>query len=102
MSAQLPGALHWLAPVLDRDGYAAIIVLVRAEGFGAPLPGQTILIAAGRYAGTGQLNLVAVLALGMLAAMGGDNIGYVIGRCGGRRLVRRVGRPVGVGRLSGR
>lgn len=37
------------------------------EGFGVALPGQTIPIAAGLYARTGRLNLVAVLALGILA-----------------------------------
>ncbi len=94
MSAQLPGILHSLAPVLHRYGYAAVIGLVGAEGFGLPAPGQTILIAAGIYAGTGQLNLAIVLALGFVAAVGGDNIGYAIGHYGGRPLVLRFGRHV--------
>jgi membrane protein DedA with SNARE-associated domain len=94
MSEQLPGVLQSLAPVLERHGYAAVIVLVGVEGFGIPFPGQTILIAAGLFAASGQLNLVAVLAVGLLAAVVGDNIGYAIGRCGGRRLVRRFGRYV--------
>jgi membrane protein DedA with SNARE-associated domain len=94
MSSQLPGVLNSLAPVLDHHGYTALIVLVAVEGFGIPLPGQTVLIAAGIYAGTGQLNLIAVPALGLLAAVAGDNIGYAIGRCGGRRLVLRFGRFV--------
>jgi membrane protein DedA with SNARE-associated domain len=94
MSSQLPGVLHSLAPVLDRHGYTAVIILVGVEGFGIPLPGQTVLLAAGIYAGTGQLNVIMVLALGFLAVAVGDNIGYVIGRCGGRRLVLRFGRYV--------
>ncbi|OBF24362.1 DedA family protein [Mycobacterium kubicae] len=94
MSAQLPGVLQSLAPVLNRHGYAAIVVLVGMEGFGIPLPGQTVLVAAGIFAGAGQLNLAAVLAVGFLAAVGGDNIGYAIGRFGGRRLVLRFGRYV--------
>ena len=94
MSEQLPGVFQSLAPLLDRHGYLAVIVLVGVEGFGIPFPGQTILIAAGLYAATGQLNLVAVLTLGLLAAVVGDNIGYAIGRCGGRRLVVRFGRFV--------
>jgi membrane protein DedA with SNARE-associated domain len=94
MSDSLPGVFHSLAPILDRYGYVAVLVLVGVEGFGIPFPGQTILIAAGIYAATGQLNLVAVLALGLLAAVVGDNIGYAIGRCGGRRLVVRFGRFV--------
>lgn len=94
MSAQLPGVLHSLAPVLDRYGYAAVIALVGVEGFGMPAPGQTILIAAGIYAGTGDLNLILVLTLGFLAAVAGDNIGYAIGHYGGRPLVLRFGRRV--------
>jgi membrane protein DedA with SNARE-associated domain len=94
MSAQLPGILQSLAPVFDRYGYVALTALIGVEGFGFPAPGQLILVAAGVYAKTGQLNLVAVLALGLLAAVSGDNIGYAIGRYGGRPLVRRFGRYV--------
>ena len=94
MTAQLPGILQSLAPALNRYGYAAVFVLVGVEGFGIPLPGQTVLLAAGIYAGTGQLNLAVILALGLLAAVGGDNIGYAIGHYGGRPLVLRFGRHV--------
>jgi membrane protein DedA with SNARE-associated domain len=94
MSGQLPGVFNSLAPVLDHHGYAALIVLVGVEGFGIPFPGQTMLIAAGIYASSGHLNLVAVLLLGLLAAIVGDNIGYGMGRCAGRRLVLRFGRYV--------
>lgn len=94
MTAQLPGILQSLAPVLDRYGYAAVLALVGVEGFGIPAPGQTVLIAAGIYAGTGQLNVTLVLALGFIAAVAGDNIGYAIGHFGGRPLVLRFGRHV--------
>lgn len=94
MTAQLPGILHSLAPALDRYGYAAVLALVGVEGFGIPAPGQTILIAAGIYAGAGQLNLALILTLGFVAAVGGDNIGYAIGHYGGRPLVLRFGRRV--------
>ena len=92
MSAQLPGILQALSPALDRYGYAAVIGLVGVEGFGIPAPGQTILIAAGLYAGAGRLNLIIVLAAGLLAAVGGDNLGYAFGHYGGRPLVLRFGR----------
>ncbi|OBI47513.1 alkaline phosphatase [Mycobacterium kyorinense] len=94
MSAQLPGILQSLAPILDRHGYAAVVALVGVEGFGIPAPGQTVLIAAGIYAGAGQLNLAVVLALGLVAAVAGDNIGYAIGHFAGRPLVLRFGRYV--------
>ncbi|MDT5135951.1 MAG: hypothetical protein QOD58_213 [Mycobacterium sp.] len=94
MSSELPGVFQSFAPTLDRYGYAAVILLVGLEGVGIPLPGQIILITAGIYAGAGHLNLFLVLILGLLAATGGDNAGYAIGRYGGRALVERFGRYV--------
>ena len=92
MSAPLPGVLGALAPLLSRYGYFAVLGVVGVESFGVPAPGQTILIAAGVLAGSGQLNVVAVAACGFVASVVGDNIGYAIGRFGGRRLVLRFGR----------
>ncbi|HTF49974.1 MAG TPA: DedA family protein [Pseudonocardia sp.] len=83
-----------LASLLDRYGYLAVIGIVGVESFGIPAPGQTILIAAAVYAGTGHLNVFGVAAAAFLAATVGDNIAYLIGRFGGRRLVRRYGRYV--------
>jgi membrane protein DedA with SNARE-associated domain len=93
---QLPGIVGTLAPVLDRYGYLAVVGLVFVESFGIPAPGQTVLIVAGAYAGAGHLNVVLVAVLGMLAAVVGDSLGYLIGRLGGRRLVLRFGRYVGL------
>jgi membrane protein DedA with SNARE-associated domain len=64
------------------------------ESFGIPAPGQTILITAAVYAGAGRLSIAAVVATGFLAAVIGDNVGYLIGRAGGRRLTLRYGRYV--------
>ncbi|OBJ53993.1 DedA family protein [Mycobacterium asiaticum] len=94
MSSQLPGVFQSFAPTLDRYGYAAVVLLVGLEGIGIPLPGQIILIAAGIYAGAGELSLALVLIAGLLAAVCGDNSGYAIGRFGGRALVLRFGRYV--------
>jgi membrane protein DedA with SNARE-associated domain len=93
-SAQLPGFLESLAPLLDRWGYLAVGFLVFAEDFGVPAPGETILIAASVYAGAGRLNVVAVAVVAFAAAMLGDNLGYAIGRFGGRALALRFGRYV--------
>jgi membrane protein DedA with SNARE-associated domain len=91
---ELPGFLASVAPVLDRYGYLAVAGIVGVESFGVPAPGQTIMIAAAVYAGAGRLNIVGVIAVAFLAAVLGDNIGYVIGRGGGRRVVHRYGRYI--------
>jgi membrane protein DedA with SNARE-associated domain len=80
--------------LLDRYGYLAIFGIIGVESFGVPAPGQTLLIAAAIYAGTGHLNLIWVAVVAFLAATIGDNLGYVIGHVGGRRLVHRYGRYI--------
>jgi membrane protein DedA with SNARE-associated domain len=90
----LPGFLHVVSPYLDHYGYWAVGVLVGVEDFGIPVPGETILIAAALYAGTGRLNIVLVGIVGFLAAIAGDNIGFAIGHFGGRALALRVGKYV--------
>jgi membrane protein DedA with SNARE-associated domain len=67
------------------------------ESLGIPLPGETTLITAALYAGsTHRLNIVLVIIVASAAAIIGDNIGYLIGRFGGYRLLRRYGRYVRV------
>jgi membrane protein DedA with SNARE-associated domain len=90
--AELPGFLGDLAPVLDRFGYLAIAGIVGVEGLAIPAPGQTIVVAGALYAGAGRLNIAGVATVGFLAAVVGDNLGYWMGRAGGRRLVLRYGR----------
>jgi membrane protein DedA with SNARE-associated domain len=92
----LPGFLAALAGPLEHYGLWAIFVLVLLEDFGIPVPGETVLIAGAVYAGSGRLNVVAVGIVGFVAAVLGDNIGYAIGRFGGRAVVLRWGRYVGM------
>lgn len=93
-SQHLPGVLHGLEPTLNRYGYLAVVGLVLIEDFGVPVPGETILILAAVYAGTGRLNVALVALLGFCGALIGDNIGFAIGHFGGRRLANRYGRYV--------
>ncbi len=90
----LPGVFHSLEPLLNNYGYLAVAGLVFVEDFGVPVPGETILIAAAVYAGAGRLNIAVVFALALLAAVLGDNLGYLIGRRLGRAVVLRYGRYV--------
>jgi membrane protein DedA with SNARE-associated domain len=91
---QLPGFLNSLAPLIQHYGVWAIVLLVFLEDFGVPVPGETILIAGAVFAGTGHPNIVMVYIAGFLAAVAGDNVGYAIGRFGGRALVDRWGKYV--------
>ncbi|MFK4146012.1 DedA family protein [Streptomyces sp. NPDC004065] len=94
MAPPLPGPLAHLAPLLSHYGYWAVGGVVLVEDFGIPAPGETILVAAGVYAGAGELNVMAVGVIAFLAALVGDNIGYLIGHFGGRAFVHRWGRYI--------
>ncbi len=72
-------------------GYAALFALVGVESAGVPVPGETALIASGVLAQHGQLSIELVIVVAAVGAIVGDNIGYVIGRTGGRTLLERPG-----------
>jgi membrane protein DedA with SNARE-associated domain len=90
----LPGFLNALSGPLNHYGLWVVLALVLIEDFGIPVPGETVLIAAAVFAGGGRLNVFAVALVGFAAAVLGDNIGYAIGRFGGRRLVERWGKYI--------
>lgn len=63
--------------------YGLPAALVFAESglyLGFVLPGETALVTAGYLAGSGRADLGGLLAVGAAAAVGGDLLGYAIGR----------------------
>src|SRR3954447_24707185 len=72
-------------------GYAAVFALIAVETMGIPVPGETALIAAALLAHDGQMDIVSLVLIASAAAIIGDNIGFAIGRKGGRPLLRRPG-----------
>jgi membrane protein DedA with SNARE-associated domain len=71
-------------------GYPLLFALVGAESAGLLVPGETALVVAAGLASQGQLSLPIVIAVAAGAAIVGDNIGYLIGRGGLRRLFART------------
>ena len=93
-----------IANAAQTAGYPALFVLVMAESSGIPLPGETALIAAAIVASQGNLQIEFVIAIAALAAILGDNMGYLISRrarllerpgpfAGRRRRALEVGEP---------
>ena len=83
-----------LAALIDippNVGYAAVFALIAIETMGIPVPGETALIAAALLAHDGQLEIVPLIVIASAAAIIGDNVGFAIGRHGGRRLFERPG-----------
>ncbi len=76
-------------------GYWAVLLLVAVESVGIPVPGEAMLLSAAVYGGvTHQLNIVIVIAAAAVGAIMGDNVGYLLGREGGYRLLHHYGRYV--------
>jgi membrane protein DedA with SNARE-associated domain len=71
--------------------YLVLGALVGCESSGVPLPGETALFLGSFAAQDGQLSIVIVIAVAATAAIVGDNIGYLIGRTFGRRILTREG-----------
>lgn len=86
-----------IAHLVQAYGYLAVLLAVGAESLGVPVPGETTLIAAALFAGaTHRLSLLYLIGVAAIAAITGDNLGYLIGRGGGYRLLRRYGHRVHV------
>jgi len=89
---------HILAQIYDvRDlvewgGTLMVCVIVFVETgmfVGFFLPGDSLLVTAGVFAGAGQLKLASLLSLVTLCAIAGDQIGYFIGWRAGVTLYQR-------------
>src|SRR5919107_2178125 len=80
--------------LVSQYGYLVVFFGVLLESTGVPLPGETILIAAGAVAHQGHLYLGDAIIFGILGAVLGDQIGYWVGRKGGRPFVLRWGRYI--------
>jgi len=88
-------SLATLQNALDNFGYAAVALFIMIESSGIPFPGETMLLLASFYAAVShQLQIPLVIACAAFGAIIGDNIGYLIGRTGGRSIVVRYGRYV--------
>lgn len=73
-------------------GYVAVFIPLLLETAGVPFPGETILLLASAAATRGVLNPWMIALVASVAVIIGDNIGYCIGRYGGRRVVERLSR----------
>src|SRR5665213_2566479 len=78
--------------LIQSGGLLLIAFMVFAESgmlFGFFFPGDTLLFSAGFFAGQGKLPLGWLIIIVVLAAIAGDNVGYIIGKHAGKRLFRQ-------------
>ncbi|HKF01344.1 MAG TPA: DedA family protein [Candidatus Sulfotelmatobacter sp.] len=71
-------------------GYWAVGAALLLENTGIPVPGETILLLASFLAySQEELQLSWIIAIGIVAATIGDNLGFVAGYYGGRPMLER-------------
>ena len=87
-----------LSELLRHWGYLGIFVVVLLGNVGFPVPEESVLVLAGYLVHEGKLRLTITLAVGVLSAAAGDNVGYWIGRRLGRPTIERYGAYVGMTR----
>lgn len=92
-------SLEWAKPYLNEYGYSAVFICIMLEGVGIPTPGLTLLIVATLLASSGLMRLPILLFVALAGSAIGNVAGYAIGRFGGRRLITRYGRFVGLNKL---
>jgi membrane-associated protein len=85
----------YLLSTLGVYGLPVLFAALLIGALGVPLPGSLMLLAAGSFIEQGDMNLWPVLALSAAGAILGDNLGYALGRWGGRSLSRRMSRFIG-------
>lgn len=85
-------SLETIQEIAHNYGYLAVFLGILLENLGLPLPGETITIAGGFMAGSGELNYWIVLGCALAGATLGGNFGYWIGRAGGWSLLVSIGR----------
>ncbi len=78
--------------LVQTGGLLLIGAIVFAESgllIGFFLPGDTLLFSAGFFASQGNPSLPALIAVVILAAIVGDNVGYMLGKKTGKRIFRK-------------
>jgi membrane-associated protein len=78
--------------LIETFGTLGLILIVFAESgllVGFFLPGDSLLFTAGLLTARGVLNLPLIMVAASLAAIAGDQVGYLIGRRAGPALFRR-------------
>ena len=79
------GLIQWGGTVM----VCTIVFMETGMFVGFFLPGDSLLVTAGVFAGAGQLKLAWLLSVVTLCAIAGDQVGYWIGRRAGQGLYRR-------------
>lgn len=85
-----------IANTLVQYGYPVVVLVIALESLGAPVPGETLMIALAAAAAAGNFNIKILFVAIWAGSVLGDNAGYLIGRRWGHRSIDLFGSRVGL------
>ncbi len=80
-------SVEFLLSLFIQYGYWIVFLGILLDNAGLPLPGELLLLTFGALARAGHVDLGLGLLVATAAAMGGDSVGYWLGRFRGARLL---------------
>ncbi len=86
--------VKFLSPYFKNYGYYLVFLFTFLENsafLGLVAPGETVIVIASFFAAQGHLEISYIILLAFFGAVFGDNVGYLIGRKGGRPLIDKFG-----------
>ncbi|MCU0609745.1 MAG: DedA family protein, partial [Chitinispirillaceae bacterium] len=84
--------MEFITGLIENYGYIIVTLSILVESMGVPMPGETALVVAAAFAGSGHLNIALVIVCAATGAIIGDSGGYWIGRKLGRPFVEKHGK----------
>jgi membrane protein DedA with SNARE-associated domain len=88
--------IETIAGLIQKYGYITIFTLVMLGNMGVPVPEESPVVLAGYASQKLWLDYKVAVLVCIFSAVIGDNIGYLIGRRGGRPLILRYGKYLGI------
>ncbi len=94
MHTEIQYYVNLLSPYVHTYGYLVAFFGMMLENAGIPVPAESTLVAMAFFAGQKVLSIWLVIPIAIVGDVVGDNIGFWIGREGGRPLVEKYGKYV--------
>lgn len=88
----LAAAVSWLVNTIGQLGYAGIVCLMFLESSFFPFPSEVVIPPAGYLASKGQMNIAAVIFMGILGSILGALFNYWLSLKVGRPFFRKYGK----------
>ncbi|MCD1294701.1 hypothetical protein CUJ83_06765 [Methanocella sp. CWC-04] len=96
MEAIVADITNWICNVIGSMGYLGVFILMTIESAGIPVPSEVIMTYGGFMASEGKVNVLLVALVGTLGTGLGSTIGYAIGYWGGKPVVDKYGKFIGI------